>query len=269
MNDLLAARWRRVYSVEWHQGPFQRLSDQERVIYFYARTGPQSTSVGIYRMSTALAVEDLGSVTPVEFDSRLDAVCSAFGWRFDSGTRVLWMPAWIDENPPQSPNVCKSWRKLLANLPECDLKYEAEDAILRYLAERLVVRNREAFLEQFGKPFERTAGSLPKAFRKNGAQPKAQPKADQGAGDSGNQGSGSREQARSRARAVEKLAEISPAVIGLARQAVVFHNPSASLEELYDVMSSINLAKGNSQLIRSEAIAALNVAIAESRGAAR
>ena len=48
-------RWRRVYSAEWHIGPFQSLSDVERMVYFYCRTGPQSTSVGIYRISTAVA----------------------------------------------------------------------------------------------------------------------------------------------------------------------------------------------------------------------
>ena len=43
---------------------------------------------------------------------------------------MLWMPNWIHENPPQSPNVCVSWRKLLVNLPDSDLKFEAADAIV-------------------------------------------------------------------------------------------------------------------------------------------
>lgn len=28
-------RWRRIYASEWHAGPFQSLSDGERVAYFY------------------------------------------------------------------------------------------------------------------------------------------------------------------------------------------------------------------------------------------
>lgn len=72
MSDV--GRWRRIYSNEWHGGAFQGLSDAERVIYFYCRTGPQSTSVGVYRISTAVAVEDIGNLTAVDFDYRLSTV---------------------------------------------------------------------------------------------------------------------------------------------------------------------------------------------------
>ena len=132
MNDHTAV-WRRIYSNEWHQQTFQSLSDQERVVYFYARTGPQSRSTGIFRMSTAMAVEDIGNLTSIEFDHRLSVVCDAFTWRFDAGTRVLWIPTWLEENPPQSPNVCVAWRKLIVDLPDCDLKFEAAAAIVAYL----------------------------------------------------------------------------------------------------------------------------------------
>jgi hypothetical protein len=73
MSDDLG-RWRRIYSNEWHAGPFQGLSDPERVVYFYLRTGPQSTSIGIFRVSGAMAAEDIGNLTAVEFDVRLTAV---------------------------------------------------------------------------------------------------------------------------------------------------------------------------------------------------
>ena len=173
-------RWRRIYCNEWHSPAFQALSDPERQTYFYARTGPQSTSVGIYRISAAVAVEDIGNLTTIEFQQRLDTVIQVFNWRFDVTARVLWIPTWITENPPQSPNVAVSWRKLLANVPDCDLKFEAAAAIIQHLKDLP-----KAFLEAFGKDF-------PKDTRIS----KAKPEAYQGSGDSGIREKGNRRAAR-------------------------------------------------------------------------
>jgi len=170
-------RWRRIYSNEWHAAAFHGLTDAERVVYFYCRTGPQSTSVGIYRISSAVAVEDIGNLTAVEFDHRFSTVCEAFGWRFDSATRVLWIPNWISENPPQSPNVCLSWRRLLGNLPDCDLKFEAAHVIFRSL-------------KDLPKGFAEKFGSLPKDWSQTKASPKPLHHVNQGIRDSGIQGSG-------------------------------------------------------------------------------
>jgi len=175
-----AGRWRRVYSNEWHASSFQSLSDAERVVYFYCRTGPQSTSIGAYRVSAALAAEDVGNLTAVDFDVRLSAVCEAFRWRLDPPTRVLWMPNWVHENPPQSPNVLVSWRKLLRNLPDCDLKFEIADVI-----NRLVKDLPEAWRKEWGKePI--------KDLRISHSQPKAKAPSHQGNQGAGIQGSGNR-----------------------------------------------------------------------------
>ena len=170
---------------------FQGLDDFERVVYFYAKTSPQSTSNGIYRMSTAVAVEDLGNVTATEFDFRLDRVCQAFHWRFDPATRVIWMPEWLVHNPPQSPNVCVSWRKLLANLPDCDLKFEAAQAVSQYL-------------KALPKTFREAFGDLPKDLRNSKAQPLAKTEANQGSSGAGDQDPGVREQVHAKKRALKR-----------------------------------------------------------------
>ncbi len=93
-------RWRRVYSISWLQGSVQGLDDSQRVVWLYCTTGPQSTSVGIYRLSTAAAVEDLGNLTAEEFERRFDIVCRAMHWHFDAHAKVLWIPSWLDETRP-------------------------------------------------------------------------------------------------------------------------------------------------------------------------
>lgn len=152
MSDT-SGRWRRVYSQWWLQGSVQALDDGERATALYLKTGPQSTSVGCYRLSTAQAVEDLGNVGADEFNRRRDRVCEVFGWHFDHVTRVLWMPEWIYENPVQSLQVVIGWRKLLSNVPDCEVKARAVDAIHEFLLANTP--------EKFYQPFDGYRVELP------------------------------------------------------------------------------------------------------------
>jgi hypothetical protein len=251
-------RWRRVYCLEWHEAALQGLSDAERVVYFYAKTSQQSTSVGIFRMSTAVAVEDLGNVTSVEFDYRLDRVCQAFEWRFDPVTRVLWIPNWIHDNPPQSPNVCKSWRKLLANLPDCDLKYEAVAAVAHALKDMPLA-------------FRETIATLPKDSRISKAKPKPKTEANQGAGEQGIRGSGDqRTRTGSRTTTTSEpinggaSTEVPAHLLKTARQTLKL-NPGGTPEGKVDAFKDIHRSNGGGNVDTPDVLAALNVALAERR----
>lgn len=246
MSD--GGRWRRIYSNEWHSGAFQCLSDSERVVYFYVKTGPPSVSVGISRISAAVAVEDIGNLTAVEFQQRLDVVIEAFGWRYDPRTRVLWIPTWLEDNPPQSPNVVVSWRKLIANLPDCELKTEAATAIVRYLKALP-----KAFLEAFGEDF-------PKDIRNSKAKPKSLPESNQGAGDQGIQRSERKGTGALRAVA---LNDINTEWLTIARATVAKYGRQ-DLEVLADHFRYEGHGK-TANAKQSDIIAALNVAVAEQR----
>ena len=99
MSD--SPRYRRLYANQWHDPALRRLNDAGRVVRLYVGAGPQTTSVGCFRLSTAVAVEDLGG-TPEAFEERLEVVCAAFGWEWDPVARVVWIPDWFDWNPPAS-----------------------------------------------------------------------------------------------------------------------------------------------------------------------
>jgi hypothetical protein len=180
-------RHRLIYSVELLDANFQELDNDHRAVWLYCKVSPQSTSIGLYRLSTALAVEDLHNITASEFDARLITVCDLYGWRIDGVTRVLWIPDWLEKNPPQSPNVVTSWVKLLSNVPDCDLKFEAIAAMGEYL---------KGFKPSFREPFESYRQRLSKSSRRPQSQPKPQALSDQGSGirdpRSGNRGTGAR-----------------------------------------------------------------------------
>jgi 5-methylcytosine-specific restriction endonuclease McrA len=56
MSD--TARYRRVFEQDWFDPRFRRLDDHARIVALYVKAGPQTTSCGCFRLSTARAVED-------------------------------------------------------------------------------------------------------------------------------------------------------------------------------------------------------------------
>jgi hypothetical protein len=146
-------RYRRVRSRLWVEPAFVGLSDAEKLVALYMLSGPQTTATGVYRLSPASAAEDLKSSTPA-FQRRLALVLHAFGWHYDADVRVLWIPNWIEENPPQNPNQVQSWRSAFDEIPTCALKVEATGAILAFL-ESKGEPFAKPFREPFGKPLRK------------------------------------------------------------------------------------------------------------------
>jgi hypothetical protein len=262
-------RFRRIYSVELVEGPFRSLNDGERVVWLYCKAGLQSTSLGVYRLSSAVAAEDLVNLTAEEFDRRFYAVCQACGWHFDESVRVLWIPEWLVDNPPQSPNVVTSWRKLLNAVPDCAIKGAAVDEIHRYLKD---------LPESFRKAFGSYRVSLPEDIQISQSQPKAKPKAQpeahQGSEirDQGSVDQGAREQAGCRRVAVENsdsssLPNPHAELLKLAKSTLTQY-PNATIDELVENLQWTVSTRKMGDVRRAQAIEYINIARATNAGAA-
>jgi hypothetical protein len=92
-------------------------------------------------LSVATAAEDLEAL-PQTLSKRLVTVCQTFGWTFDKGSRVIWIPSWFKWNPPENENVMKGSLKDLNEIPPCGL-LDAFSRNLGTLPETL----RETFIE--------------------------------------------------------------------------------------------------------------------------
>ena len=171
MSDF--GRYRKVPVIQWHDSRLRRLNDGARIVRFYVSAGPQTTSVGCFRLSTAVAVEDLGG-TPDQFEEHLHNVCEAFTWAWDPLARVIWIRDWFECNPPASPNVVASWAKLIKNVPPCAVRDEAVASI-------------SASLKELPASFREPWADLSKSFRRTETKPEIRPEINQG---SGNRGSG-------------------------------------------------------------------------------
>ncbi len=128
-------RYRRVRPRWWTEQVTRSLDPIDRLLALYVLTGPQSSSCGIFRFSPGAAAEDL-DLDLSDLRTRLDRVCEAFDWQWDAAARVLWLPSWVMENEPPNPNVVKSWRLHLSEIPACALKTQAADVLSTYLQRR-------------------------------------------------------------------------------------------------------------------------------------
>lgn len=148
-----AGRYRRVRSRLWVEEPFIGLTEGEKLVVLYLLTGPFTNAIGLYRLPIGVMAEDLRMTVPTA-RRRFATLCRAFGWRYDSTTRILWLPAWVHENPPQNPNIVTAWRSAFGEIPESDLKAHAGAFIQEFLAQRG---------ESFAKSFVERSNHLPNA----------------------------------------------------------------------------------------------------------
>jgi hypothetical protein len=247
MSDV--GRYRRLYANEWHDPAFRALDDDGvRVVRLYVSAGPQTTSVGCFRLSTAVAVEDLGG-SAEDFERRLNVVCKAFAWDWDPLARVIWVTNWFDLNPPASPNVVHSWAKLMKNVPDCDVKTHAIISISKSLKD-LPATFREPWRE------------LSKAFPVSESQPQTRSETNQG---SGIRDSGIREKRAGALRAVagktkpqDRLVPHPDARVIRIAGDVIHNGPrEASTDYLIDALQDTCLRDLKLHVSRAEAIVAL------------
>jgi hypothetical protein len=147
----MTLRYRRIQTRLWCDPRFAGLAEGEKLLACYLISGPQTTNLGLCRLSPAAAAEDLRITAPT-FRRRFATVCHALGWRFDADTRTLWIPSWPSENAPSNPNVVRAWRAAFDEIPDSPLKAEAGAAIHAFLQAKGEPFSK-AFGERFSKPF--------------------------------------------------------------------------------------------------------------------
>lgn len=147
MSDV--GRYRLVYPRLWCHPGFRALSKTARELVLYLLTGPQSNRLGLFRFSIATAAEDL-NVGVETLRERLSDVQATFGWHFDAGARVFYIPSWWRFNPPQNANVLKGNLKDLNEIPPCAL-VDAFARNLGTLHETFHQTFTECLMERLGK----------------------------------------------------------------------------------------------------------------------
>lgn len=127
-------------------------------LWIYLLTGPHTRQIpGIFRSGRAAMAEELGWELD-DFDKVFAGIFQQGMAKADWVARVVWVPNALKCNPPQSPNVVKSWAKEWELIPECELKREAMESL------RI---NVHAIGKAFGMAFDMAFGVTLKASRKS------------------------------------------------------------------------------------------------------
>ena len=139
------AKYRKVDPRIWNDAKFRDLSDNGKLVFFFLLTHPNMTSLGAMRHTIPGLAAELG------WD--VEVFGKAFGEPFQKGlvkhdekAAFVWLPNFIKYNPPENPNVVKSWGAALDLLPECDMLNELLQHVKEFLKE---------LPEGFRKPFRK------------------------------------------------------------------------------------------------------------------
>lgn len=133
------ARYRKVEVRTWADDKFMALSPMPpsgRGLWLFLMTGPHTSQVpGLFRAGRLAMAEEL-EWSPEQFDERFAELFEKGMAKADFKARIVWLPNALKHNPPENPNVVKSWRDEIDLLPDCPLKAEALEAIRAYLETR-------------------------------------------------------------------------------------------------------------------------------------
>jgi len=115
------AKFRKIYTTIWNDEKFSNLSDQAQLIFFFLLTHPNTTWLGFIRTNIAgIAAEKEWDIEKTKL--AFDELAKEKMVLVDSRKPLIFITNWLKYNPPQNPNMAKSYKEDLYQIPECELK---------------------------------------------------------------------------------------------------------------------------------------------------
>ena len=164
------ARYRKIDPRIWNDAKFSALSHEAQRAFFFVLTHPAMTALGAFRitregMAAELGLAGKGFVEP--FGELLEKGLV----KYDESAFLLFVPNFLKYNPPENPNVIKSWEGSIDYLPECPLLAEVLAKASACAA------NTDAGSKAFAKTLGRVYETLSERYSK--PLPKGMPKQEQ------------------------------------------------------------------------------------------
>lgn len=143
------ARYRKVMVKIWGDSDFLSMTNEGRLSFLFLLTHPHMTSLGAMRGNVEGLARDLGvSMEAFSEPFRLGLA------KVSSKHSLIVLPNFLKHNPPESPNVVKSWSLIDDELPDCAMKseyYQHVKAFMEGLPEAFAKAFREALPEVLSK----------------------------------------------------------------------------------------------------------------------
>jgi hypothetical protein len=113
------ARWR-VDSRFWDDPKVKGLTDGHKLLFLYLMTHPAMTSVGAMRETIPGIAAEM-RWTEKEVGAGVDVLRGLGLVDFDPSAPLIVLPQFHTWNPPESPNVVRSWGSVIETVPQSDI----------------------------------------------------------------------------------------------------------------------------------------------------
>jgi len=143
-------RYRRIEVRIHADEKYRRLSDSAKLLFLTLLTHPSMTSIGAMRFTPEGCAAEM-RWTIGRLRQSLSETLSEGLAEWDQEGFLLMFPNFLKHNPPENPNVVKSWRTIDDLIPECPLKRKLYQRVKAF-AEGLGEAFAEALPEAFGEP---------------------------------------------------------------------------------------------------------------------
>jgi hypothetical protein len=147
------ARYRKVSTNIWNDARFRSLSDEAQLLFLFLLTHPQMTPLGAIRATIPGLAAERGWSEKGFREAFLEVSAKGMAKASEEAS-MIWLPKFLRHNPPENPNVVKSWRGGADELPECALYFEMIQEVRAFV---------EGLSEGFQEPFRK---GFPEAFAK-------------------------------------------------------------------------------------------------------
>jgi hypothetical protein len=161
------ARHRKIDPKVWGDAVFRNLSPDEKLLWLFLLTGPHyGVFPGLFELSSAVVAEKIGcSVESAEATLAKLETAKKTGLPMlqrDKEARVMFLPAAMRYNQPESPNVALAWARSTHEIPECQLVTEALNAAAAFL-QSVGEAYADAFRRGLAAPLTKSADPEPAA----------------------------------------------------------------------------------------------------------
>src|SRR5260221_198780 len=104
------SRYRKILCKIWNDETFSKLTEREKLVCFQIHTSPLSNSFGLYKASLHALAEEL-NISISKYKKAFQKVIDVGFFVYDFESKVVFIPKFLQDNPPANPNVVISWGK--------------------------------------------------------------------------------------------------------------------------------------------------------------
>lgn len=153
-------RYRKISVRIWGDEKFRELSDRGKLAFLFCLTHPNLTGIGAMRATMAGLAAEIGWSEKAFREAFREPLAKGMA-RVDERACAVTLPRFIKHNPPESPNVVKSWKNIPDSLPECALIDDQIGACASFILNEME-DDKKGFAKAFREAFPK---ALPKDYR--------------------------------------------------------------------------------------------------------